>query len=99
MANVKEFRLGVDGQCDFELDTGETRSMNLIDVSNMMLNNNSKGLSDVLYDGNNRVIQYKINGVTYSITGWGTSSVVITGNNGSTQTINCDGSGRFLEVL
>lgn len=48
------------------------------------------------YDGSNRVTGFAINSVTFTVTGWGTSSIVVAGSDGSTKTITLDGSGRFL---
>ena len=62
------------------------------------INLGSYGLSGVTYDGSNRVTGFVLDGVTYTFTGWGTSTVTITGSNGNTRRISLDGSGRFVGV-
>jgi hypothetical protein len=59
---------------------------------------NSAGLTGVTYDGSNRVTGYTLDGVTYTVTGWGTSTVTVAGSDASTRTITLDGSGRFTGV-
>ena len=52
-------------------------------------------LSAVTYDGSNRATSWVCNGVTFTATGWGTSSIVIAGSDGTSKTITLDGSGRI----
>lgn len=52
--------------------------------------------SAAAYDGSNRVTSFTIGAVTFTVTGWGTSSIVVAGSDGTTRTITLDGSGRFL---
>lgn len=52
--------------------------------------------SAATYDGSNRVTAFAIGSVTFTVAGWGTSSIVVAGSDGSTKTITLDGSGRFL---
>lgn len=51
-------------------------------------------VSGVTYDGSNRVTQLTIDGVTYTLT-YATSSITISGDDGSVKTISLDGSGRI----
>lgn len=55
-------------------------------------------LSAVTYDVSNRCTSYTLNSTTYTLTGWGTSTVTVTGSDGSTRTITLDGSGRISGV-
>lgn len=59
---------------------------------------NSVGLTGVVYDGSNRVTAYTLDGVSYTLAGWGTAAVTITGDNGSVRVVSFDGSGRISEV-
>ena len=59
---------------------------------------NSKGLSGTTYDGSNRCTGFTLEGIIYTITGWGTSSITISGNNGSSIVVTLDGSGRIQGV-
>jgi hypothetical protein len=36
MASIKEFRLGIDGKCDFEMDDNSVRTMNLVEVQTLV---------------------------------------------------------------
>jgi hypothetical protein len=58
----------------------------------------SAGLSAVTYDGNNRVTGFVLADVTYVVSGWGTSSVSIVGDNDTNRTMTLDGSGRISSV-
>lgn len=59
----------------------------------------STGLSAVTHDGSNRVTGFVLADVTYVVSGWGTSQILITGSNGTTRTITLDGSGRINAVV
>lgn len=58
----------------------------------------SYGLTGVSYDGSNRVTGFTINNVTYTVSGWGGTSIAIAGSDGTTRTITLDGSSRISEV-
>lgn len=60
---------------------------------------NSAGLSAVSYDGSGRVTSYTLNDIDYVLSGWGTSTVTVTGSDGSVRTISLDGSGRIAGVV
>lgn len=51
-------------------------------------------VSDVTYDGSNRVTSLKIDNVTYTVI-YATSTITISGDDGSVKTISLDGSGRI----
>lgn len=56
------------------------------------------GVSGITYDGSNRCTGFTLGSVTYTITGWGSSTVTVNGSDGSIRTISFDGSGRINGV-
>lgn len=55
-------------------------------------------LSNVIYDSSNRCTGFTLNGVTYSIDGWGTSQVTISGSDDSVRLMLLDVNGRIAGV-
>jgi hypothetical protein len=56
------------------------------------------GVSAVTYDVSNRCTGFMLGTVSYTITGWGGSTVTVAGSDGSSRAISLDGSGRISGV-
>lgn len=62
-----------------------------------LINRGSAGLSGVTYDGSNRATAFAFAGVSYAVT-YPAGQIVVTGSDGSVQTVTLDGSGRIQAV-
>jgi hypothetical protein len=79
--------------------TSETDALIRLDTAlHAGVGGGSSGLTGATYNGSNQLTAYSLNGVNYTLT-YTSTTIVQSGSDGTTVTINLDGAGRIQSVV